>query len=1411
MASFSVDITDVILAGAHSGYKDITIIGRPQAIIGSITGTDASSFGWRTIDGNDSALRVYSTATGTTSVKNAVFKITNASDASDYVEVQLHQLKSGYVDLNGNTRGCVFDVISDDTNTMINAKKDLSSSNDSFTYVFFNQNNGGYSTAHCTVLLDGSWTIPTGTNVPSWISLTSDLGYTDTGFKKVYIACVNNYDGPRQYMLNFNNADWYFDYVWVMQDGYPGTTSGCTETLSFSKNGGTLTATLKHPSISSSYYPGVNGPEFYHIYGSGYSTSRVSKTTNESTFSITVPANTTGEEIRTFVYYYNFVNDIIVGLGHTIIIQAGDAPTPTLTVDPSVLTYPSSGGARVMDVTYATSLSTNISSFPSWLSGTYVSVAQGSGQYTITAASNASIASRSFNFELADANMSLAVPITQAAGQASSLSISPSSNSVTNSSGSVQITVTAVGISEINYSSTSWITYSGKSGSVYTFSYTANTTTSQRTGTITFYGGGLSETYTLIQAAGEAPSLVVSPTSDSVGASSGTYQVTVTPTNISSVSYSISDNWLSYSSKVGNVYTFSYTANATSAQRQSVVTFTGDGISRTFTLTQAAGSVASLTVSPATQSAFNTSGTVSCTVTASGGTGSVSYSISDNWLTFSNTSGSNYYFNFTANATTSSRTSIVTFTYSGITRTFTVTQEAGSSSIVPNPAYLSLNSAAQSNLSIAVTYSGGVFLTSDTPAWITDLQYSGSGSSGVRTYYFGAAQNTLSYGRVWYMHLYNDNDSVYVPIVQSGSDSPSITINPTIDNVSGSSGSVTIVVDHPGINQTDMRAVISDTSWITSNGYSDSYYMGSYYQKRTYYFNYSANTGTSQRSATIEFSGLLRRATYTLTQDAGSTAPVITVSPTSSSVGSSSGTTSVSATATGGITVNYNISGSWLSYVSVNNGVYTFSYTANTGSSSRTATVTFSGTGATSKTFTLTQAGTSPGPVPVETKTLQAHPSSLRFYKESSSKTVSFTNRPTAGISYSITYTDGSGWLSVSGSGKSRTATATANTGIRRRATIRFYETGNSSNYVDVPVIQGSVDGYDSIWMDQLFYPQDRDADNNYFYRVANVGFADMFVGISTIPPGWGGNVGGIDIPRLVEGSIVSYLMTNPGFYSGDWADMYESYCTTEVYNMTQNGYPGTLDATFKYWNDWSRTERRYDYTRTLNDPINGKGREDMFLPFCIYYDDAATFSIEETETNGNVNTYTFSTPEAPFVMRYDKFYDTKKLVYKQDNQVLFTYDMTHCGPGAFIYRNRYGGWDSFLIEGNVSMTDNYSKLNFRTKGDYNGSYVLNTYGYFVDEKHTEDVNINQTFEAHTGWLSDEESERLAFHLLSSPIVYFQDFNKVDDKYDTDPKIGLVPVRLTNSSTEYKKFRNGKRLVNYTITFEKCSTEKVKY
>jgi hypothetical protein len=68
----------------------------------------------------------------------------------------------------------------------------------------------------------------------------------------------------------------------------------------------------------------------------------------------------------------------------------------------------------------------------------------------------------------------------------------------------------------------------------------------------------------------------------------------------------------------------------------------------------------------------------------------------------------------------------------------------------------------------------------------------------------------------------------------------------------------------------------------------------------------------------------------------------------------------------------------------------------------------------------------------------------------------------------------------------------------------------------------------------------------------------------------------------------------------------------------------------------------------------------------------------------------------------------------------------------------------------------------------------------------------------------------LVFHLLSSPIVYFQNLHKENQLFDTDPTFNLIPIRITASSAEYKKFRNGKRLVNYLITFEKGNIEKVR-
>lgn len=1126
MASFAVDITSVRFAATNTGYKDITIIGRPQAIIGSIIGADVSSFGFRISSDDDNVYRVYTTShtnIGSTSAlnKTATFRITNAADSTDYVDVSLEQVSYfGYPVVRGveNVYDNIYAYYRSDTYP------------DSYIFAEYRTDNVG---TYAILYVDGYE--GTTTLSQSWAYYTAESAYTDTGFKQIKIGATNNYDAAfRSCTITFPGTSTSSNSHILYQNAYPSNTAGCTSPTLFTKDGGTNDVYTYHstgPTVSNFSY------ENYTNDGLTYTISKTAVVQTEQPryrikWGVTVGPNSTDNILRgALLFYRPSTNDI---LGFTLVRQdAASGPAQTLTADPALLNYPASGGGKTLDVTYATSLSTNESSFPDWLSSTYVSVGSSARSYTITAASNTSTSSRSFDFELADANMSLVVPITQAGGSAASLSISPSSKVFDYVNGNVDVNV-----------------------------YNA----------------------------------------------------------VGNITTAVSGSWLS---------------------------------------------VGSPTVS-------------------------------------------------------------------------------GSYTIYP------VNAA--SNSSDFPRYGGVVTFADDrnVPVTFTANQYTSRSDSYIeaspREFYVSSSGDTVNVNFISFVNIVNYN---------SGPD----WVHPdTYPYASGNSLIWPMTIDP---NNT-----------------------GSYREENVWFGDRYTSYGVLVK------------------QPAGTVSPSLTVSPSSMNVSNNSGQVSVTVTVnnpTSG-SVSCSISGSWLTESTQSCNTYYFNYSANTGAGTRTAIVTFSYPGASNVTFTVTQAGVSPGPTPAETGSLKAYPKKLRYYKEGGSINVSFTNRPAAGIGYQIIYTDGSGWLTVSGN----SVTAAANSGIRRRASIKFYDLGDSNNYVIIPVIQGSVDGYDSIWVDQMFYPEDRDENGNYYYRLVNQdeGF-EYFVGVSTTPEGFGNF--GIDIPRLVEGHLHNYF-TARGTGLG-WNDMQLAYATVDVYNMTDSGWPGVVDDTFKYCNDWSRIEKRYDYTKSLNDPINFKGMDNMVIPFCVYYDDAATFSAVETERNGNVNTYTYTTPENPFSMRYDMYYDTKRVDYMQDGDILFSYDLDHCGPGALIYRNRFGGWDSFLIEGNVIKTDNYTRQNWRRKGFYNQTIDVDSYGYNAAEKVTDSIDINTTYEAHTGWLTDEESARLVFHLLSSPTVYYQILKP--EETNTDAQLFMFPVRLTTSSAEYKKFRNGKRLVNYLITFEKGNIEKV--
>ena len=1293
MASFSVDITEVRFAATNAGYKDITITGMPQAGVNcTITGTNDTSFGFRIPGDDQNVYRVYTTShtnVGTNSdEKTATFKITNSSDSTDYVEVSLVQLAYYGKPIVSGVKNVYDNIYAFYSDGFGNA--------DLFAE-YRTDNSGTYSILYVDGY-EGTTTLS-----ESWAYYTVESAYTDTGFKQIKIGATNNYDTAfRKCNITFPGEGGTYNTSYLYQNAYPGSKSGCTSPTIFTKDGGTERVTLNH---SSQNYVNLSAVTYYTNDELSYTISKSKGSNYETYWDITLPANENDyPKSGVIMFQRDSTNELF---GFTIVRQdSSSGPVPTLTVNPTSLTYPASGGAIVLDVTYSGTLTT--SEFPSWLTYQTVNVDSTHRSYTITASKNSSTSIRSFNLELSDSTMSLTVPITQEAGKpAENISVSPSSLSFSADAGSEDITFRYGGdtYSVDGEEVYTWTTVSLSDVSTGlatgTVSVATNTSTSSRRGNIYFSSG--SESVALpIEQAGISFALSAEPSSLNIPASGGSVTTAVTYTG--TLSAASLPSWLSETHTDVDANHKTYTITAASNKTTSSRTFNwrlDDSYNHCWVyFDQAAAESVSLSISPTSNSVSSSSGSVQITVTSSG-ISDVQYSISGNWITYGGKDGNIYTFIYESNTSTGQRTGTITFSGGGITKTYTLTQAgASASSITATPSSLNFTKSGGQK-SIVFTYTGILHQrTTDVPDWVTKVEYSVDLPT---TYYFTVAENKSEYSRMWNSYFYDDNSSLYVPIMQEGTVTPSLRIIPTSGTVDKNSGRIDLTVIATGIKSEDISCKISNN---------------------------------------------------------------------------------------------------WLSYSSRSGYRFYFTYTENT-SRPRTATITFSAYGETA-TYTLTQEGTSPD-IP---KSLKVYPKKLRYYGEGGIIRVSFTNRPEGGIGYEIIYTDGSGWLSVTDLGPNKDVTATKNSGIRRRASIKFYDVNDSKNYVIVPVIQGNIDGYDSIWMDELYYPENRDESGNYYYRVVDKKTnAELFTGISVIPAGYGENIGGIDTPRLVDGYISSNLYTNG---SSDWSDMKKSYITVDIYNMTGSGYPGVVDATFKYFNDWSRFEKRYDYTRSLNDPINGKGCDNMIIPFCVYYDDEATFSIVDIEKNGNVNESTLSTPSTPFAMRTDRFYDTKKLEYKQDDEVIFSYDMDHCGSGAFIYRNRFGGWDSFLIEGNIIKTDNYTKLNYRTKGEYNqGFNFVNANSQYKLEKHTDNVSIDTTYEAYTGWLSDEEAERLVFHLLSSPMVFFQDLHRENKLYPIDDFVNM-PIRITASSAEYKKFRNGKKMVNYLITFEKGHIEKVR-
>ena len=127
---------------------------------------------------------------------------------------------------------------------------------------------------------------------------------------------------------------------------------------------------------------------------------------------------------------------------------------------------------------------------------------------------------------------------------------------------------------------------------------------------------------------------------------------------------------------------------------------------------------------------------------------------------------------------------------------------------------------------------------------------------------------------------------------------------------------------------------------------------------------------------------------------------------------------------------------------------------------------------------------------------------------------------------------------------------------------------------------------------------------------------------------------------------------------------------------------------------------------------------------------------------------------------------------------------VTECAKYALYYVNAHGGWDCFLIEGNTLEADNlkrYTREMVYDNRDIQNRGIQN----YVNE-------ITKGFTFHTGWLLDDQGERM-HHLINSTDVYLYDIANEE----------MIPVIIPTTSCEYRTYKNqGNRLVNYTIQVE---------
>lgn len=201
------------------------------------------------------------------------------------------------------------------------------------------------------------------------------------------------------------------------------------------------------------------------------------------------------------------------------------------------------------------------------------------------------------------------------------------------------------------------------------------------------------------------------------------------------------------------------------------------------------------------------------------------------------------------------------------------------------------------------------------------------------------------------------------------------------------------------------------------------------------------------------------------------------------------------------------------------------------------------------------------------------------------------------------------------------------------------------------------------------------------------------------------------------------------------------------------------------------------------------------------------------TNTNASRQFYLYSGDDSfleVFLFNYDWSYETnpvglspryamgQKVVSTSKEDTGYTTTIStysdsslYCGRFALIYLQPDGRWNSFLMEGLYKIEDDFNS--YTTDRTYNNTTIEFNKNKYVNE-------ITTTYELNSGWLSDAESELFAKNIFRSIKVYLQDMEKNR----------IIPVVITETNVERKKYINEKKLITYKIRVEESQNKEIR-